>query len=522
VIVCTRCGHGNDVDEEFCAACGAFLEWSGEVVEEPDDDGASSAADAARGEDQDPANSLTAELPVVAHHRSWISRAVSHIVHEAPPLPERKPVAPDQGASGGRSLAVRIVGGPRLLDRSPDRSPERSAKALAETSSPLADPDADVPEGTGGAQATGGDEGLIPSGLDLERARRRQAARVRPSRRVAERSPGKPVGHRRPVHPRDLKASQPHLGVGHVHCFSCQARNESTRVLCISCGALLDPSEKVSAFQPAGDQVPSEAVAGEGAGEGGEAEEGGDGAEPVEGKKRGALGKKPKKPKKPKLLAKLKPKKASSGGQSPSGVRPRKFARMSASGGAPGGGKLMKAGFVFGAVVIVLALVGPFSSTVRNHVTAYVSDVRKFLRPNYTPVVPVSAMATSSAPGHPPSMAIDNVVNTSWETGPAKDGIGQSITIGFAGTQRIDKVGFISGDQSTPKSFRTEPRPHQVTLTWSNGHSKKVSLQDVSSFQVFSAHELHVRWVKVTIDSVYPSASGTDCAIAEIEFFKLI
>jgi hypothetical protein len=35
VIICKKCGHHNEDRDEFCASCGAFLEWSGERVVQP-------------------------------------------------------------------------------------------------------------------------------------------------------------------------------------------------------------------------------------------------------------------------------------------------------------------------------------------------------------------------------------------------------------------------------------------------------------------------------------------------------
>jgi ribosomal protein L40E len=37
VIVCRECGHANEGDAQFCAACGGFLEWAGEPVEAPEE-----------------------------------------------------------------------------------------------------------------------------------------------------------------------------------------------------------------------------------------------------------------------------------------------------------------------------------------------------------------------------------------------------------------------------------------------------------------------------------------------------
>jgi zinc-ribbon domain len=35
MIVCKKCGNENRDQDSFCSSCGAFLEWSGEKVAEP-------------------------------------------------------------------------------------------------------------------------------------------------------------------------------------------------------------------------------------------------------------------------------------------------------------------------------------------------------------------------------------------------------------------------------------------------------------------------------------------------------
>lgn len=36
MIICERCGSQTPDGDEFCGACGSFLEWSGEKVGEPE------------------------------------------------------------------------------------------------------------------------------------------------------------------------------------------------------------------------------------------------------------------------------------------------------------------------------------------------------------------------------------------------------------------------------------------------------------------------------------------------------
>ena len=54
-------------------------------------------------------------------------------------------------------------------------------------------------------------------------------------------------------------------------------------------------------------------------------------------------------------------------------------------------------------------------------------------------------------PGHPAANAIDGAVNTSWQTNAPDNGIGQSLTIRLAAVSNLDEIGFLNGDQDTPR-----------------------------------------------------------------------
>ncbi len=541
MIICTRCGHGNSEEEEFCGSCGAFLEWSGEYL--PDDQSTGGQGDT------EMATEPVGSTDVIVRH-GLISRVVRRARHPHDQLPspsDGQATAPatvrglSEPPAGITPAGITPAG---ITPAGRDGAAGGAAgttDAGEDAAGTIVDPDAETDEEAEAAAAAASEAASAAARISAQEAARRriEAARRRSARRsVGERPPGKPLVRHHAGRARDMAA----LEAGHqaiaVHCMSCGAGNDPARVLCIRCGEPLRPGAVEPAVQPVGEAAePAEAPAAPGEAAPGEAPAGTAGTAAPAGHKsplarakaewkkfKAKLKKLKAKVKKPKFLKKLK--KSSSQGSSsstqPAGIGARKWSRISAPGGASGGGKLMKVGFVLGALVILLSFVGPFSKTIKSHVTSYASDAKNILRPHYDPVVPVSAAATNSAPGYPPLYAIDNVINTSWETDAPDDGIGQSITIGFAGYQRVDKIGFLSGDQTTPSAFRTEARPHEVAVLWSNGHRGTIDLADVSTFQVFPGHQLHVDWVKLTIKSVYPSATGSRCALAEVEFFKLV
>jgi len=173
------------------------------------------------------------------------------------------------------------------------------------------------------------------------------------------------------------------------------------------------------------------------------------------------------------------------------------------------------------AVAVILSFVGPFAGTIRSHVRRFYASARRSVAPSYAPVIPVLASATSQLAAHPASSAIDGVVQDFWATAPSpKEGVGQSITIDFGQPVTLSEIGFLSGDQATASSFASEARPARVRVHASDGVTKVFDLLDETTFQTFPFSGRKVTDVTVTILSVYPSAIGRSCAIAQIEFFE--
>ena len=212
------------------------------------------------------------------------------------------------------------------------------------------------------------------------------------------------------------------------------------------------------------------------------------------------------------------------------GERPRTRRR------AVGGGKRgwLSSGVTKVIVVVLIAFavvanVGPWKTTIRDHLTRYYHDVSEFVHPTYNAVHPVSAVATTSAPGHGADKAIDGLTNTSWQTDSSNDGVGQTLTLHLDPASNIDKIGFLNGDQDTPQAYLTEPRLETVTLeflaqpgkTALVPYGKTLTLTDTASFQTYTVSAKIASVVRITIDSVYSSVQGgTHAAIAEVELFQ--
>jgi hypothetical protein len=175
---------------------------------------------------------------------------------------------------------------------------------------------------------------------------------------------------------------------------------------------------------------------------------------------------------------------------------------------------------------VVLLNVGPYKSTIRHRFAQWYRDVAGEVHPTYTPVHPIAALASASAPGHPPAYAIDGATNTCWQAAGANDGVGQSITLQLASPTSLAKVGFLDGDQDSASSFLSEPRARVLRLTFVASAKgvpapvRDVTLHDLPAFQTFTVNAKDVTKLTITIESVYPSAQGHNTSMAEIELFE--
>jgi hypothetical protein len=174
-------------------------------------------------------------------------------------------------------------------------------------------------------------------------------------------------------------------------------------------------------------------------------------------------------------------------------------------------------------VFIILTFFGPWQHTLKHRISRYYHDVVNVVHPTYNPVHALSAVATSSFPGHPASNAIDGDSNTSWWTGGRGTGVGQRLVIRFGSATNVDKIGFLNGYQDNPGSFLTVGRPASVRLQFLGKHpyTKTLNLKDSQSFQSYTIKAKAATEVFITILSVNSSAQSPHAAIAEVEFFKL-
>jgi len=189
------------------------------------------------------------------------------------------------------------------------------------------------------------------------------------------------------------------------------------------------------------------------------------------------------------------------------------------SGGGPNLKRIVPMAMAALTVVVAIAALLPGKNPIKELVSDVTDRVRGVVSPEYEQVFPVSATATSAAPDHGPELAIDGANDTWWAEGVEGLGRNERITITFAGPTDLAKIGFTSGTTRDAEAFLLEPRPKEVFLTFSDGSTRSIELEDTVDFQSFEIDATSSTSVDVQLLAAYPSGSGQDTSIAEIEFW---
>jgi hypothetical protein len=177
----------------------------------------------------------------------------------------------------------------------------------------------------------------------------------------------------------------------------------------------------------------------------------------------------------------------------------------------------------FAPVLLVVGLLGvglgPARMWLTVHVFGLAHRAQVQLSQRYTNVAPISASASSAAPGHPAKLAIDGIQQTYWLTGGGA-GTGASFTVRFASPQRIDRVGVLSGEPGG--DYRTQARPQTIELLVGGRSPVSLPLDDTLGFQNRPVSLRGVTAITVVIKNVYPGQNGQAVALRELEFFARV
>ena len=460
MMVCTQCGFQNETEDAFCGSCGAFLEWAGESVGSQVSTPAGEAAVgtvAPPGDEPAPAAAEAARQAPTEAHDAVSSETVVDVRAEA-----QEPDGDNVRAETGAEPRPAGEAAPAAA-RAPAQSGAR-ARGPAVVTGPAARPP--TPEQVPPAR--------IPDPPPPDRPPGRPPGQTPVARRPDDVTSASQRKRPVPTKPPPKREIRP----GDLICGQCQEGNDPDRRFCRRCGASLIAAE--------------EAVA----------------PPPVPWWKRLFI-------RRPKVVA--------------AGERPM---RRGGSGGRDLRSRLRQATRVIAVVaaaLVAIGYLGPWRSTVNGKVKNVIRGAREKVVPKLDEIPPAKVDASSSLPDHKPALAVDRVTNTYWAEGAPGDGVGQHLVVTFDHPIdhpiRLGKIGFWLGASTKREDFATEPRPKKVRLHFSKGSkeftAKELTLKDSPDFQQYDLNVKDTDKVDIEIVSVNRSPeSGSDCSIAEVEFWE--
>ncbi|MEU9622947.1 MULTISPECIES: NADase-type glycan-binding domain-containing protein [unclassified Streptomyces] len=135
-------------------------------------------------------------------------------------------------------------------------------------------------------------------------------------------------------------------------------------------------------------------------------------------------------------------------------------------------------------------------------------------------ISPAKVTASSQAPGHPATAAIDGVTNTYW----GAPTLGSSLTCVFDRPFRLVGVMVHTGVSKEPQEFRQGARPTRADLivTTADGkvHEKALTLNDKPGPQTVRTGISDVVSVRLVLRAASHQGEGRPIAVGEVEFFK--
>ena len=155
---------------------------------------------------------------------------------------------------------------------------------------------------------------------------------------------------------------------------------------------------------------------------------------------------------------------------------------------------------------------GVVNQAVSGGIPGIIDNIRRIVAPTLEIERPVSIAASSEVADHPARLLFDAATNTDWQG----DGKAPTITVTFE--EPVDLGAVILHIGST-KGFVDTRRPAELTFTFPDGSSQKISLEDIPESQTFDLSGSKVDSLVITITAT----NGPETApisISEVELFK--
>lgn len=121
---------------------------------------------------------------------------------------------------------------------------------------------------------------------------------------------------------------------------------------------------------------------------------------------------------------------------------------------------------------------------------------------------------------HHPSNLVDGSLANAWVEDVSRQGEGEAITIQLNEIYTLSGFNINAGYQKSADAFAKNSRPATLLITFSDGSSIDITLQDINEQQqVNFPSAIETSSVTLTIQSIYPGSKYEDTAISEIQLF---
>lgn len=120
---------------------------------------------------------------------------------------------------------------------------------------------------------------------------------------------------------------------------------------------------------------------------------------------------------------------------------------------------------------------------------------------------------------HAPDKMYDGKLNTNWTEDASGNGVGEYVVFNFDDTYAVNKFSIYIGSHYNEAVYRQNCRPKAITLTFSDGSTELVRLNDSYDEQVITLKQYYyTEYIKLTIEEVYTGTKYLDTVIAELDF----
>lgn len=117
--------------------------------------------------------------------------------------------------------------------------------------------------------------------------------------------------------------------------------------------------------------------------------------------------------------------------------------------------------------------------------------------------------------------AIDGSIKTSWQENVEGQGYGEALTVFFNSDTDVSYIGIFAGSFESEEQYYANSRLKKARIEFSQGEAFEYDFEDQPAISLIELSQtVRTRFIKITIEDVYPGYEWDDTAIAEVAAFR--